>query len=120
MERLLNEDCPETRRNAPSELISKSIRAELDYHKEVEEKLRVEIRELKLRVTEDKNIREEKEALERRVDQLRTEWKAEKSKLKKQSEETGLRHSEEVAQWRTDYEALLQKYNQLSKEHADL
>ena len=35
VEKLLNEDCPETRRNTPSELISKSVRAELDYHKEV-------------------------------------------------------------------------------------
>ena len=44
VEKLLNEDCPDTRKNAPTELISKSVRAELDYHKEIEEKLRAEIR----------------------------------------------------------------------------
>jgi hypothetical protein len=39
----------------------------LDYHKEVEEKLRAEIRELKLRLSEDKVLREEREMLERRM-----------------------------------------------------
>lgn len=33
VEKLLNEDCQETRKNQPSELISKSVRAELEYHK---------------------------------------------------------------------------------------
>jgi hypothetical protein len=33
VERLLSEECPETRKSQPSELISKSVKAELEYHK---------------------------------------------------------------------------------------
>lgn len=60
-------------------------------------------------------LKEEKEALEKRVDQLRTEWKAEKAKLRKFSEEAALKHSEEIARWKSDYESLVQRVNTLSK-----
>lgn len=33
VEKLLSEECPETRKSQPSELVSKSVRAELEYHK---------------------------------------------------------------------------------------
>ena len=51
---------------------------------------------------------------------MRAEWKAEKSKLKKVGEDATLKYEQDFSKIRSELDSLLQRYNSLSAEHANL
>lgn len=65
-------------------------------------------------------IREERDALTKRMEQIRQEEKIEKAKLKKSNEEAAIKYAQDAAKWQADYDALLHKFNTISQEFAAL
>lgn len=73
-----------------------------------------------MKLSDEKMVREERDAFSKRMEQVRSEEKIERAKLKKTNEEAAQRYAQDAAKWQSDYDSLLQRFSIVSREHATL